>query len=136
MNRELTRISQRQLLLEEGEECERILQNIITLYMPKGLEDGPETGEEKVARLMQDEHHATKQAEQREVLIRELEWKVKQLSDQVQSLQEQNHGLQKCIVSLCTQLKNANDTIALLSSRAIYILRRYHQLYRSKVEQH
>lgn len=31
-------------------------------------------------------------------------------------------------------MKNANDTIDMLSSRAIYILRCYHQLYRSKLE--
>lgn len=124
--------------------CHVILQNIITLYAPIGNENGPETcekkdGEEKVAHLMQEKRHAMKRAsarERHEVLIKELEWKVEQLSGQVQSLQEQNHGLRKYAASLDTKLKNANDIIDVLSSRAVYILRRFHQMYRSKLEQH
>ena len=70
-------------------ECKRILQNMITLYTPIGGENEQETVEEKVARVIQDERHATKRdsaCERHEVLMQELEWKVEQLSDQVQSL--------------------------------------------------
>jgi hypothetical protein len=57
---------------------------MITLYTPIGGENEQETVEEKVARLIQDERHATKRdsaCERHEVLIQELKWKVEQLSD-------------------------------------------------------
>jgi hypothetical protein len=120
-----------------------LLQKIITSYTPIGDENKPETDEkkneeEKVASQKQDERKWTKRASPRkrhEALILELEWKVEQLSFQVQILQEQNHGLKQCVASLDNKLEKANDTIDVLSSRAVYILHRYHRLYRSMLEQ-
>jgi hypothetical protein len=123
---------------------QKVLKSITTLFTPIGNESGPETGgkkdeEVKVNRLLQEKRRAMKRAsarERHEVMIQELERKVEQLLGQVQSLQEENRGLRKYAASLDTELRKANDTIGVISSRAVYILRRFHQMYRSKLERH
>jgi hypothetical protein len=121
---------------------QKVLQSITTLFTPTG--DESETGEKKddevkVAHLMKEKRRAMKTVsarERHEVMIKELERKVEQLSGQVQSLQEENHGLRKYTASLDTKLRKANDAIDVISSRAVYILRRFHLMYRSQLERH
>jgi small-conductance mechanosensitive channel len=126
---------------ETGELEQKVVRSITYLLTPIGNESGTEAGEKqdkeaKVTRLMQEKKRAMTRVSARkrhEVIIRELEEKVKRLSGQVQSLQEENRGLWEYAASLKTKLRKANDTFDVISSRAVYILRRFHQMYQDKL---
>lgn len=120
----------------------KVPQSVTTYFTPKGNESGPETDETKaekvkVARLQREQRLSMERAstrERHELIIQELERKVEQLSGQVQSLQEENRWLGRYAASLDTKLKKAKADIDVESWRVVYILRRFHEMYRSKLE--
>jgi hypothetical protein len=89
------------------------------------------------AHLVQEKRRATKRVicKRNEVLIQELEQEVERLSGKVQRLQEKNDRLRIHVVSLDANLGRARTTTAVQSSRAVYILRRFHQLRRENLMQ-
>jgi hypothetical protein len=93
----------------------------------------------KATHLVLEKHRATKRASTRkrhEMRIQELEQEVERLSLQIKSLQEKNDGLRIHMASLDSSLRRAKNTVDVTSSRAVYIIQRFHQMYREKLEQH
>jgi predicted RNase H-like nuclease (RuvC/YqgF family) len=91
-----------------------------------------------VAHMVLKKRRAMKRAstdQRHERRIQELEQEVERLSGQVQRLQETNDGLRLHVASLDSNLNHARKTIPILSSRAVYIVRRFHEVCKEKLEQ-